>query len=80
MKAAAWYHKHQTEKHVERLEIWAMPKRLELLEASRADEIATDHALTLAAKVLSNRKAERHDSMKRTPEMDEVLKKATRAG
>lgn len=55
-------------------------RALDLLKENLSDEKATDRNLTLAAEMLRNRKAKRHDSTKRSAEMAEFLKEATHAG
>jgi ferritin-like metal-binding protein YciE len=52
---------------------------LSLLENNLSDEKQTDHILSLAAELLRNAKAKRHDSVKRSSELGEFVKLATHA-
>jgi ferritin-like metal-binding protein YciE len=53
---------------------------LSLLKDNLSDEKQTDHLLSLAAELLLNPKAKRHESVKRSFEMAEFVKTATHAG
>lgn len=50
---------------------------LGLLKDNLSDEKTTDHILSLAGELIWNRKAQRHESVKRTSEMGEFVKMAT---